>query len=1347
MRSRLGIMVWAMILLLFVSAGSPAFAQGGSTTLSGVVVDAQGGVIPGADVVVKNNATATTLTAVSDAEGRFSIPSVSPGTYTVTVSLQGFKTFVAPDVQVVTATPASVKATLQIGGKEETVIVTGAADVIQTQSAAVSKTIDVNQIQKLPVITHTALDYIVSIAGVETTGSNTRASTINGLPTSAINITLDGINAQDKRGNEGFFMYIRPMMDSVEEITVTTSTPEAASSGSGSANIQMTTRSGTNRFSASAYNTWRNQAGTNDKDAIARTKSPGWLWRLNTPYWFNKRDLPKTAAGDYFINDTRLQTPGFRLGGPIFKDKLFYFGNYEETRLPESRSRTRYLLNTQAQLGNFTYVRSDNGQTNTINLLTLAASKGQTATIDPTIARLLADIRAASATTGAVSKLDGNVDQFDYVPSATQLRKFPTVRMDYNVTPNQRLSATYRYNSFNSNPDFLNNAEARWPGFPNQGSQISGRYQWQGNLHSIFGKFVNELRIGTSDATGDGTYFGKGVDNSQFNCTTVGCQGAGGRGFNFTFPGANAVSTQALTGATAYNTPSASVANQRSITDTVTFIRGSHSFSAGVEFNRTQLRATASSPNDATLQFGVGSTDPAFSMLDSSTQGTNFPGGISTTYSTYAKNLYGFLTGRVTSYAATYYLQPDGTYKAQAVRTNSTTADDLGIFVSDTWRVKPNFTATLGLRWEYQLPMTTDGQYSRPEDWQMAYGITGANESGIYGSGNLYKPGTMTGTNPVLVQYEAGRQPYEKDLNNFAPSIGLAWRPQISNRWVKTITGSDPVFRGGYSISYVKLGTSFFDSNYAGNPGRSRSGTRTVTAGTPFLGSDGLPVLLRDTARLTPSAAPAALTGEWRITPAVNESIDVHYPVYNTPYTHQYSFGIQRQIGRDLGIDVRYVGNTSVGSTNGTPWATWDMNGIAQRSMLTNENGFLDEFRKAQANLRANIVAGRGNTFAYTGAAGTVPLPIFQAFFAGIPLSDARNQQTTSYTSANYASSTWYNSLSMYAPALGTITGTGTSGLSNAIGTNTGLDRNRALAGLPINFFYANPAIAQGQSLLETNAGNNRFNSIQIDLTKRLAKGLQIQTNYVWSFLRKGYTQRSLREDWFYTPSAAGTDHTFKLNWAYELPFGKDRSFGSDAGRVMNAFIGGWEIDGIMRLQSGQKFNLGGFRLVGMDEKELQKIFKIYHETDSNGVERLYMFPQDVIQQSIIALNQTSAVTATGYAGNVLPTGRYFAPASGPDCVQYLAGDCPGTTLTRIIRGPKYFKTDISLVKRVDLIKRSKLEMRMDIFNLFDTINFTPTTAMGSAITSWQITAAAQDVNASQDPGGRITQFGLRITW
>ena len=614
-----------LVALALVMAASPAFAQGtgSSTTLSGLVVDAQKAVIPGADVVARNNATAAEFTAVTNEAGRFTIAAIPPGTYTVTVSLMGFKTAQLPDVTVLTATPASVSVTLEVGQLQETVVVTGATEIVQTQSANVATTLQVKQLQQLPVITHTALDDVVSLPGVETSGSNTRGSTVNGLPTTSIDITLDGVNVQDKRGSEGFFMYIRPMMDSVEEITVSTSTPGAEASGGGSAVIRMETRAGSNRFSGSVYNTWRNQAGTNDDDALARKNKPGWLWRLNTPYWFNKRDIPKTAAGEYFINDVRLQTPGFRVGGPILKDKLFYFFNYEEFRLPESRSRTRYIVNPAAQQGMFTYPAS-NGTTQTVNLLALAAANGQTSTLDPSIAKLLTDIRSATGTTGGVKAYNQLVDQYDFVPSATQKRFFPTVRIDYNLSNAHRLTASYRYNDFNSTPDFLNNAEARFPGFPNLAGQVSGRWMAQGTLRSTFGKnIINEFRVGGQDATGLGSYFGKGVDESQFNCSGLGCQSAGGIGWNFVFPAVGGVT---LTSATAYGGQSSSVAAQFSLEDNMTWLRGAHSISVGGSFARISAREWNSTPYNASLSFGTPSVDTvAYNMLDA-TSG-NYPGG------------------------------------------------------------------------------------------------------------------------------------------------------------------------------------------------------------------------------------------------------------------------------------------------------------------------------------------------------------------------------------------------------------------------------------------------------------------------------------------------------------------------------------------------------------------------------------------------------------------------------------------------------------------------------------------------------------------------------------------------
>jgi hypothetical protein len=299
---------------------------------------------------------------------------------------------------------------------------------------------------------------------------------------------------------------------------------------------------------------------------------------------------------------------------------------------------------------------------------------------------------------------------------------------------------------------------------------------------------------------------------------------------------------------------------------------------------------------------------------------------------------------------------------------------------------------------------------------------------------------------------------------------------------------------------------------------------------------------------------------------------------------------------------------------------------------------------------------------------------------------------------------------------------------------------------LPINFFMPNPTVAQGNAYLETNGGNTRYNAMQIELRRRMSQGLLVQGSYSYAFGRKTWAWRSLREDWHYVDSTGAPDHAFKLNWVYELPFGQGKKWGSGAGGWMNALIGGWEWDGVARVQSGDKFNYGGYRLVGMSEEEFQDIFKFYRQTGTDGKERIYMFPQDVIQNSILALNTASATSATGYSG-ALPTGRYLAPASGPDCVQYLSGMCPGTAETRIVTGPMYWKVDMSFVKRFQLPKRMVIEARMELFNIFDTINFTATNRMGTSLSSWEVIAAATDVNASQDPGGRITQFGLRFTW
>ena len=395
-------------------------------------------------------------------------------------------------------------------------------------------------------------------------------------------------------------------------------------------------------------------------------------------------------------------------------------------------------------------------------------------------------------------------------------------------------------------------------------------------------------------------------------------------------------------------------------------------------------------------------------------------------------------------------------------------------------------------------------------------------------------------------------------------------------------------------------------------------------------------------------------------------------------------------------------------------------------------------------------VAGLGNTFAFTGAPGTSPLPIFQAYFAGTPLSNtASNGNPANYTHANYRSSNWFNNLGMYSNSMTGDCGHGHQRPAerDRDGHQPGREPDRRRAAHQL--LHREPVAGAGQF---EPADERRQHAVSGAADRaaapdepgppgvgQLHPGVRLEDLDVADAagrLDSGSTARTART------------RPLKFNWVYELPFGQGKKWGSGVGKGMNYLIGGWEFDGQARLQTGQRFDFGGYRLVGMTEKDLQNMFKLRKEIDAtDGKERYYMLPKAVIEQSIIALSTTSPTTVSGYAG-ASPTGQYLAPANGPDCVQYLGGMCPGTVYDgRVIRGPMYVKFDFSFVKRFQVWGRKTVEWRMDLYNVFDNINFIPVGVGGSTYRSWEITSAARDLNASQDAGGRITSFGLRFTW
>ena len=192
---------------------------------------------------------------------------------------------------------------------------------------------------------------------------------------------------------------------------------------------------------------------------------------------------------------------------------------------------------------------------------------------------------------------------------------------------------------------------------------------------------------------------------------------------------------------------------------------------------------------------------------------------------------------------------------------------------------------------------------------------------------------------------------------------------------------------------------------------------------------------------------------------------------------------------------------------------------------------------------------------------------------------------------------------------------------------------------------------------------------------------------------------------------------------------------------MVDGVVGGWALNLTSRVQSGSILNFGNVRVVGMSIDELQDAFKIRID-DATGI--IYTLPQDIINNTIKAYS-TSATSATGYGAQGPPTGRYLAPANGPDCIQEVRGDCAPHDV--FVEGPIFTRFDLTVKKRFELGGRRSFEFGADIFNLFNAINFLAVAQVGSGATINQVTQSYQDPNVTFDPGGRLIQLGFRFNF
>jgi hypothetical protein len=1257
---RLRVLTLSGAIALAVLGGAHAYAQGSFfTSLSGTVVDSAGLVIPGASVTVRNNGTGAVVDLVSGNDGGFTVPSLPGGTYSVTVSLAGFKTSVLNSVTLNAALPAAVKVTLEVGALEENVTVIGeSATVVQTQSPAISTNITGLQITSLPLTSRNALDSLTSLAGFNTAGT-ARNSTVSGLPKGAINITLDGMSVQDNynKTTDGYYARLSPLLDSVEEVTVTTAGNTADATGQGAVQIRFVTKSGSNQWSGTTYEYLRHDA-------------------LNANTWFRNRDLPPDPkTGKAPKDQLRNYQHGIAQGGPIVKNKAFFFFNYEERRSPSASTLQRVILTPEASAGIFSYNVA--GSVRQVNLLQLAAANGQLATPDPVVAKLLTDIQSATKQSGGVSPLNNPLlQQYTWSMPTNNFDPSPTFRVDYELSQRHRLTGSMNYRHVNSTPDTTNNAQLPFPGFATTGSQQSTRYTTSESLRSTFGaNLVNEFRVG---ASGGSTLFSPELEPSMWKGGGVGDQG----GYRLRFDLACCGTGAQLTNPGLGNVQNSREASTKVIEDTATWLKGNHSFTFGGVMVQSDVWLDSQTlvPN---ANFGLAPTEAAAAMFNT----TTLPGA-STADISQAQTLYAIITGRLTSVSAEARITPSGDEYVPLGKSRAAgRTREFNFYAADSWRVTPTLTVSGGLRYVLQNPFyPTNNSYTTVTE-EGLYGISGA--------GNLFKPGTLAGSRSGFLQFPEGTYAYNPDRNNVAPTLGAAWQvPGQHNavgRWILGAEQGDSVIRGGAAVAYQRPGMVDFTGVFGANQGIQQLLQRDASNAT-------LPILLRNQPTL-----PAAPSVTYPIFPtSLVNSVNRFDSNLQMPYTQSYSFGWQRKITNNSALEIRYVG-----SRHRLDWDTVNIN----EANITN-NGFLNEFRKAQANLQANIAAGRGSTFAYTGAPGTSPLPIFLAYLNGRPNGQA--EDATTYTGASWTNATFLGFLAAYNPNPFGFMCNAAGGCTNTNNTNGFIGSptfrsNAAAAGLPANFFLANPDMLNG-AYLTSNNGGTRAHSLQFEFRKRLSHGLAFNTSYTWSDAEElqgyGFTKPL---EWVDQVGQVGNvQHAWKGHWIYELPFGHNQRFGNKVGSFTNGLIGGWSFDGVARIQTGQQLDFGNVRLVGMSVKDLRKAIKL--QMGPSG--QMFILPDDILQNTVRAFS-VSATSPTGYSALGAPTGRYIAPANGPDCIETAPGygDCGLRSV--VVNAPGLVRFDLGASKKVRIHGNVTFEFRGEVLNAFNKPHFNPGSTAG----------------------------------
>jgi hypothetical protein len=1211
--------------------------------LTGVVRDNSGAVVSGAEIKLTDTRTGEEVKTKSNDLGVYTFTNLRPGAgYTLTVTRDGFRTLSITDISVGVNTVNTRNADLEVGAVTETVTVqAGGEATINTTDASVGNVIDSRRIKDLPISIRTTPARLLGLQpGVvaNTGGGTNRDGAVTGSRTDQGNVTVDGLDVNDMAGGFAFTTVANATIDSVQEFRTVTSNADASQGRSSGGQVQLVTKSGTNEWHGSARYFLRH-----DKFAANQ--------------FFNKT----SATNPVGRPKLRRHQFGGNFGGPIFKDTLFFFSDYEGRRdSSEFTNTARTTPLPHVYLGSVAYRNNSSAACATARLDTNPAcitilTPAQVAARDPrgigAAPAILTVLNDRYPTNCNTSLGDGiNTCGFLFNSPNTLKDNTWTNRVDL-VKGSHRVFGRFNIRRFNQD-----RTDGRIQQFPGDDKSTLGKLNdWAfaiGHTWNLSPTMINQATFG--------------ITKQDFQFI---------RSSRPSFP--NQYTFGPLSSPFVPLSDQGRAVPVPVIKDDFTYIKGRHTFTFGGSFK--PIHQNTNLTNDFNfVSVGIGGLTTNLGPAGSALRPPDVFNSGTATQNAQARSTYDsaftFLLGRFASIATNFNYDPNGnpfvpgTGKFRKWRYN-----EYEFYFQDSWRLRNDLTLTAGVRWAY---------YSVPYE---ADGFQAANDVDIT---SLFHTRIMNGVNGVsgpdvepflrydLIGKKNSQRGYsDPDLNNFAPRISLAYSPSFRDGFLGRIFGDRKTsIRAGAGVFYDRVSgaitfiqdqVSYIFDNSATTLLGQADPTAALLADPRFTGLGTLP-FSNPAPTITRPFTPFVDGGF----PLGNASGEFNYAVaqtFVTPYSFGFDFSIQRELPGNMLLDISYVGRQGrklFGQADAAQVVDFIDPGSGQ-SMIA-------AFQAIQTQLTAGTPAasvtpqpwlenqiGPGRTVATATSAGTLLLrgdlaDTLQFLFATSPLDfniGLSSQFSTNLYQGNYTDSTYH-------------------GLLFSL-------RKRFSNGLQFDFNYTlSKSIDNSSSVVNTVTGG-----IVCDLRDlRACRG----------------------------PSDFDARHVFNINWIYELPFGKGRTFGKSAPTWLDYVIGGWDISGILNARSGFAMSTSG------------STFPVSFNSSSPAV--------------LVA----GGSQLDRHIGNIGTQLNFFADRTA--AVNSFRFPLAGTAGNRnVLYGPRFFNIDMAILKNFKMpwSETHRLQFRAEAFNMLNNPSFnTPALNINSPSTFGQISSTASSA--------REIQFALR---